>query len=182
MSKGAQEYTEIEHYLATEREAAYPEEQMDYFVRAELVLQPRQLVASAAAARLCDKLDGPTAIGYGGARGGGKSHWLSHQRQNPLPAAEWASHPVPLAERRSRSAPSPASAEANCQKYRRYRVWFQPRQRWLISGWRGGTTAQWGKAGWPLAKSGLPLHGRRWAFASCRPGDSGAKGRECGVK
>jgi phage terminase large subunit len=35
-----------------------------------------------AAARLCDKEakpDGPTAIGYGGARGGGKSHWLLAQ-------------------------------------------------------------------------------------------------------
>jgi hypothetical protein len=43
-----------------------------------VVLQPRQLAASAAA-RLCDKPDGPTAIGYGGARGGGKSHWLLAQ-------------------------------------------------------------------------------------------------------
>jgi hypothetical protein len=42
------------------------------------MLQPRQLAASAAA-RLCDLPDGPTAIGYGGARGGGKSHWLLAQ-------------------------------------------------------------------------------------------------------
>jgi hypothetical protein len=51
---------------------------MDNFVRAGVVLQPRQLAASAAA-RLCDQADGPTAVGYGGARGGGKSHWLLAQ-------------------------------------------------------------------------------------------------------
>jgi phage terminase large subunit len=48
------------------------------FVQAETWLQERQLVASAAA-RLCDRPDGPTAIGYGGARGGGKSHWMLSQ-------------------------------------------------------------------------------------------------------
>jgi hypothetical protein len=47
-------------------------------VRAETWLQERQLAASAAA-RLCDLPDGPTAVGYGGARGGGKSHWLLAQ-------------------------------------------------------------------------------------------------------
>src|SRR5262249_5299805 len=47
-------------------------------VRAEAWLQERQLAASAAA-RLCDQPGGPTAIGYGGARGGGKSHWLLAQ-------------------------------------------------------------------------------------------------------
>ena len=31
------------------------------------------------AARLCDRGGGPTAVGYGGARGGGKSHWLLAQ-------------------------------------------------------------------------------------------------------
>jgi len=51
---------------------------MANFARAGIVLQPRQLAASAAA-RLCDRADGPTAVGYGGARGGGKSHWLLAQ-------------------------------------------------------------------------------------------------------
>jgi phage terminase large subunit len=60
------------------RKAGCPQDQVDNFLRAQLVLQPRQLVASSAA-RLCDKVDGPTAIGYGGARGGGKSHWLLAQ-------------------------------------------------------------------------------------------------------
>lgn len=51
---------------------------MDNFGRAGVILQERQLAASAAA-RLCDQADGPTAVGYGGARGGGKSHWLLAQ-------------------------------------------------------------------------------------------------------
>jgi phage terminase large subunit len=36
-------------------------------------------MAASAAARLCDRPDGPSAVGYGGARGGGKSHWLLAQ-------------------------------------------------------------------------------------------------------
>ena len=67
--------THLERYLAAGREAGCPEDQMANFVRAGVVLQPRQLAASAAA-RWCDRADGPTAVGYGGARGGGKSHWL----------------------------------------------------------------------------------------------------------
>lgn len=39
-----------------------------------IALQPRQLAASAAA-RACDVPDGPTEVGFGGARGGGKSFW-----------------------------------------------------------------------------------------------------------
>jgi phage terminase large subunit len=51
---------------------------MEHFARAGIVLQPRQLLASAAA-RECDRAEGPVAVGYGGARGGGKSHWLLAQ-------------------------------------------------------------------------------------------------------
>jgi phage terminase large subunit len=54
------------------------EEQVRNWIKARVWLQERQLVASAAA-RTCDAADGPTAIGYGGARGGGKSHWLLAQ-------------------------------------------------------------------------------------------------------
>src|SRR5688572_14710651 len=68
----------LEQYAAAGRRAGCPVEQMENFIRAQVVLQARQLVASAAA-RACDKADGPTAIGYGGARGGGKSHWLLAQ-------------------------------------------------------------------------------------------------------
>jgi hypothetical protein len=68
----------FEEYARTALEAGCPMEQVINFGRAGITLQPRQLAASAAA-RLCDRADGPTGIGYGGARGGGKSHWLLAQ-------------------------------------------------------------------------------------------------------
>ena len=68
----------IEDAVADGLRAGCPADQGKNFLRAGVVLHPRQLVASAAA-RLCDLPDGPTAIGYGGARGGGKSHWLLAQ-------------------------------------------------------------------------------------------------------
>ncbi|HEY9171442.1 MAG TPA: hypothetical protein VI136_04065 [Verrucomicrobiae bacterium] len=68
----------IEDMMAEGFRAGCPRDQVKNFLRAGVVLQPRQLVASAAA-RLCDQASGPTAIGYGGARGGGKSHWLLAQ-------------------------------------------------------------------------------------------------------
>ena len=70
--------TELERYFAVGRSVGCPPDQMDNFERAGVILQERQLAASAAA-RLCDLPDGPTAVGYGGARGGGKSHWLLAQ-------------------------------------------------------------------------------------------------------
>ena len=68
----------LENFLAAGRAAGCPRDQMDNFATAGVFLQARQLAASAAA-RLCDRAGGPTAIGYGGARGGGKSHWLLAQ-------------------------------------------------------------------------------------------------------
>ena len=68
----------MEQMMAEGLNAGCPRDQVKNFLRAGVVLQPRQLAASAAA-RLCDYADGPTAIGYGGARGGGKSHWLLAQ-------------------------------------------------------------------------------------------------------
>lgn len=41
-------------------------------------MQPRQLLASAAA-RACDHGGGPAEVGFGGARGGGKSFWVLAQ-------------------------------------------------------------------------------------------------------
>jgi hypothetical protein len=76
--QGLSSMAEIERYLTAARAAGCPEDQMENFLRAEILLQSRQMEASAAA-RLCDAPDGPTAIGYGGARGGGKSHWLLAQ-------------------------------------------------------------------------------------------------------
>src|ERR1043166_6429286 len=70
--------TEHEQYVALVRAAGCPMDQMQNFFKAGILLQPTQLAASAAA-RLCDKPGGPKAIGYGGARGGGKSHWLLSQ-------------------------------------------------------------------------------------------------------
>ncbi len=68
----------IEDMMAEGFRAGCPRDQVKNFLAAGVVLQPRQLVASAAA-RMCDRADGPTSIGYGGARGGGKSHWLLAQ-------------------------------------------------------------------------------------------------------
>ena len=65
-------------YIAAAKDAGCPIDQIRQFVRLGIVLQPRQLEASAAA-RACDREDGPTEIGYGGARGGGKSHWAVAQ-------------------------------------------------------------------------------------------------------
>src|SRR3954452_15747936 len=65
-------------YAANGRIAGCPIDQIQNFIRAGILLQPKQLAASAAA-RLCDDAKGPKAIGYGGARGGGKSHWLLSQ-------------------------------------------------------------------------------------------------------
>ena len=47
-------------------------------MRAGVVLQPRQLLASAHA-REMDRPGGPEELGYGGARGGGKTHWMLAQ-------------------------------------------------------------------------------------------------------
>ena len=68
----------LEAYCSAMKGAGCPEEQAKNLLRAGVVLQPRQLAASAAA-RQCDAPGGPTAIGFGGARGGGKSHWLLSQ-------------------------------------------------------------------------------------------------------
>jgi phage terminase large subunit len=88
----------IEVYVRNAREAGCPPDQIERFLAAGVVLHPKQLIASAAA-RLCDLRCprcqalhdrgarpvpdcpdcGPTAIGYGGARSGGKSYWLVSQ-------------------------------------------------------------------------------------------------------
>jgi phage terminase large subunit len=65
-------------YLRAGKEAGCPPDQMENFLRAGIALQPRQLSASAAA-RACDREGGPTEIGFGGARGGGKSYWSFSQ-------------------------------------------------------------------------------------------------------
>jgi phage terminase large subunit len=62
-------------FIEAAREAHCPASQIRLFLKAGAILQPKQL-AAAAAARTCDRPNGPTEIGYGGARSGGKTHWL----------------------------------------------------------------------------------------------------------
>jgi hypothetical protein len=68
----------IEDFVRQAYEAGCPRDQLERFLRAGVVLQPKQLVASAMA-RQMDQAGGPTEMGYGGARGGGKSHWMLAQ-------------------------------------------------------------------------------------------------------
>lgn len=70
--------TESDRFIAAGQSAGCPADQLASFIRAGICLQPRQLAASAAA-RLCDNPDGPTSLGFGGARGGGKTYWLLAQ-------------------------------------------------------------------------------------------------------
>lgn len=65
-------------FIRLAKDAGCPADQVKNLIMARIYLQARQLAASAAA-RACDHQDGPTEIGYGGARGGGKSHWLLAQ-------------------------------------------------------------------------------------------------------
>jgi phage terminase large subunit len=60
------------------KEAGCEHAQLVNFATAGLMLQPKQL-EFAAACRMCDAKEGPWKIGYGGARGGGKSHVLLAQ-------------------------------------------------------------------------------------------------------
>jgi PBSX family phage terminase large subunit len=55
------------------KSAGVPRDALENFLRAGYVPQPKQLQFHAAA-RECDRPDGPTQVGFGGARGPGKSH------------------------------------------------------------------------------------------------------------
>lgn len=57
----------------TAKEAGVPQDSLSRFLEAGYVPQPKQLEFHAAA-RECDLPDGPTQVGFGGARGPGKSH------------------------------------------------------------------------------------------------------------
>lgn len=70
--------TPAQCYFRAARAAGCPEDQIRNFDRAKIVLQPKQLLASAAA-RLCDHEGGPTKVGFGGSRGSAKSHWAVAQ-------------------------------------------------------------------------------------------------------
>ncbi|WZP01208.1 phage terminase large subunit (plasmid) [Isosphaeraceae bacterium EP7] len=68
----------FDRFAAAARDAGCPPDLVSNLIRAGCPLQPKQLRASAAA-RECDRPDGPDEVGYGGARGGGKSHWMMAQ-------------------------------------------------------------------------------------------------------
>lgn len=57
----------------TAKQAGVPQDSLSRFLQAGYVPQPKQLEFHAAA-RLCDAEGGPTQVGFGGARGPGKSH------------------------------------------------------------------------------------------------------------
>lgn len=65
---------EMDTFVRAAYSAGVRLDQLYRFLQAGVVLQPQQWLASKAA-RDADKPGGPTQIGYGGARGGGKSHW-----------------------------------------------------------------------------------------------------------
>lgn len=72
--KSPQLLTTSEQQLrAAVRAAGVPPDQLTNFLRAGYVPQPKQLFFHAAC-RECDRPDGPDQIGFGGARGPGKSH------------------------------------------------------------------------------------------------------------
>lgn len=64
----------LSKYVLEAKRQGCPKDQVENLIRFGQVLQPKQLLASAIA-RECDKGDGPICIGFGGARGPGKSHW-----------------------------------------------------------------------------------------------------------
>lgn len=64
--------TPNERYVETAFRLGVPAESLRNLARAGIMLQPKQL-AFLAACRECDRDGGPTAVGYGGARMGGKS-------------------------------------------------------------------------------------------------------------
>jgi len=63
----------LDRYTNAAKEAGLPRELFQLYLQAGIVLQPKQLQFAAACA-LCDHRGGPVEIGFGGARGGGKSH------------------------------------------------------------------------------------------------------------
>ena len=71
MKEDKRETALIQKYAAEAKRAGVPADQLLNFIRAGIVLTPRQL-QFASEARAADCKGGPTEIGYGGARGGGK--------------------------------------------------------------------------------------------------------------
>lgn len=68
----------LNNFIATAKAAGCPRDQIDRFMRAGYVPQPKQLEFHSAA-READDPDGPDRIALGGARGPGKSHAILSQ-------------------------------------------------------------------------------------------------------
>src|SRR3954462_10855602 len=66
---------EFKPYLKLALRLGCTEEQVENFLTAGITLQYKQLAASGAA-RACDHPDGPTEVGFGGGRCGGKTFWM----------------------------------------------------------------------------------------------------------
>ena len=65
--------TAVERLARVAWQVGCPEDQLHHFLSAGYVPQPKQLELHAAA-RECDDAGGPDQVGFGGARGPGKSH------------------------------------------------------------------------------------------------------------
>ncbi len=65
-------------YIRTARAAGCPDDQVARFIAGGYVAQPKQALFHAAC-RAADAADGPRHVGYGGARGPGKSHGMFAQ-------------------------------------------------------------------------------------------------------
>lgn len=72
-TRGSEQLKPIDRLALAALERGVPKDQLANFLRAGYVPQPKQLEFHAAC-RMCDREDGPDQIGFGGARGPGKSH------------------------------------------------------------------------------------------------------------
>jgi phage terminase large subunit len=78
MSEPEQPGDEVVRYIEAAHDAGCPDDQCLNFRRLGYMAQPRQLQFHAAC-RACDRDDGPRQVGFGGARGPGKSHAMLAQ-------------------------------------------------------------------------------------------------------
>lgn len=82
----------LDAYLGAARRAGCPPDQLLNFRRGGYAAQPKQLLFHAAA-RECDQPGGPSQIGFGGARGPGKSHAVFAQAAlddcRRVPGSKW---------------------------------------------------------------------------------------------
>ena len=66
---------DLDPYLKMALGLGCTKDQLENFLKAGITLQYKQL-AACGAARACDHPDGPTEVGFGGGRCGGKTFWM----------------------------------------------------------------------------------------------------------